>query len=432
MSINTDLIKRYIDEKKSDIIEWLKKLVSFPSENRPPVGFEAKAQDFIVSELENLGLNIETFRPDEIEEAKRSRYWLSGRDYSGDRKNVVAVWKGSGSGKSVLLSGHIDVAPEEPKKWKITPPYSPVVMDSKMYGRGTADMKGGLTAMFWALRTLKELGYSPRGDVIFESLVDEEYAGGNGTLASRVKGFNADFAILGEPSRMEVCPASMGAFLGRITVEGRAGMPYMGEGIPNPVNAMARIVGLLENWEKQWRVENRHPLFEDKGKELNVLIWDCFSGKRDEYVQMGTPISAELSWIVFCYPGADEESFFKRFNTYLGGEIKKDTYLSSFNVELSKSYHFVRPWETDPNSEGIAVLREAYYEYTGDTPKTGGAPFSCDMALYGDPGGMPVVILGPRGGNLHAPDEWVLLDDILDLAGVYALFIAKWTEYAGD
>ena len=61
------------------------------------------------------------------------------------------------------------------------------------------------------------------------------------------------------------------------------------------------------------------------------------------------------------------------------------------------------------------------------TPVVGGAPFSCDLGVYGDPGGMPCLILGPRGDNLHAPDEWVLLEDIYTLTETMALLAARWS-----
>jgi len=50
------------------------------------------------------------------------------------------------------------------------------------------------------------------------------------------------------------------------------------------------------------------------------------------------------------------------------------------------------------------------------------------MAIYGKVGGMPTIILGPRGGNLHAPDEWVEVEDILTLTGIFATLITNWTS----
>jgi len=56
----------------------------------------------------------------------------------------------------------------------------------------------------------------------------------------------------------------------------------------------------------------------------------------------------------------------------------------------------------------------------------GGASFSCDLGIHGEVGGMPSILLGPRGGNLHAPDEWVEIQDLLDLTGIYATLAVEW------
>ncbi|HEC62448.1 MAG TPA: M20/M25/M40 family metallo-hydrolase, partial [bacterium] len=71
------------------------------------------------------------------------------------------------------------------------------------------------------------------------------------------------------------------------------------------------------------------------------------------------------------------------------------------------------------------VIR-SYRRYTGTEPVVTGAPYSCDLALYGDPGYMPRLLLGPRGHNVHAPDEWVILEDIDTLTGIYAELAAAW------
>lgn len=71
---------------------------------------------------------------------------------------------------------------------------------------------------------------------------------------------------------------------------------------------------------------------------------------------------------------------------------------------------------------GASRVIKLFYEWQEKWRKEnkyyiGGAPFSCDLALYGENGGMPAVILGTRGDNLHAPDEWVLIEDIFSLIG---------------
>lgn len=169
-TINIEVLKR-----KKEIVEWIKSLVRFPSENRFPFGNEGEAQKFIEKECINIGLETDMFSPEDIQGIKEHPSWLKNRDYSGNRKNVIAKWKGTGNGNSLLLSGHVDVAPFEPDNWKTCRPYDPVELRGKLYGRGTMDMKGGLAAEYWAIKILKETGFKPRGDVIFESVVDEEF-----------------------------------------------------------------------------------------------------------------------------------------------------------------------------------------------------------------------------------------------------------------
>ena len=425
-SFEPDAIHRLVEQHKEDIIEWTKRFVRFPSENRPPTGEEAEAQEFIRAECEASGWDTEAFSPEEVEGIRNHPSWLEGRDYSKGRRNVVATWKGKGKGRSILFSGHTDVAPFEPDNWTVCRPYEPVVKGNRLYGRGSCDMKGGIAASFWGLKILKELGWEPDGDVIFETIVDEEFAGGNGTLASRLKGYNADLAILTEPTRMEVCPASLGAFLGDLTIEGKGGMPYMGTSIPNPITGAARIIELFSLWEKEWRGKNSHKLFNAKGKELNVILWSIDSKVPGEFTQLGTPLVTRLSWIIWCYPGMTEQRFYREFRTFWRAHTKNVELLQSFKIEIVPTHHYVKAWETDAENPAVQAVIETLRRYNGREPEVGGASFSCDLAIYGEVGQMPSVIIGPRGDNLHAPDEWVLIEDILTLTGAFVLLASSW------
>jgi acetylornithine deacetylase len=422
--ITAEMILAEVRKRKDEIIDWLRELVRFPSENRPPDGEEGPAQAFIADECRSLGLEVDAFTPVSVDGIEEHDSWLAGRNYPEARQNVVGRWRGRGGGRSLLLSGHVDVAPFEPDDWQVTRPYEPVVRDGRLYGRGAADMKGGLAAAFTALRLLREIGFEPRGDILFESLVDEEFAGGNGTLAARLKGYTADLAVLTEPTRMELCTACLGAFLGNLTLRGRAGMPYMGSSIPNPIFGAARAVELFARWQEEWRSRNSHPLFMDSGKELNVVLWNIDSGTPGEFTQMGIPLITKIAWIVWCYPGMAEEEFNRQFNRFWDEHRGEDELLGLFDLELESDFHYVRPWETDAATDAVRAAIEAYGSVTGRKPVIGGASFSCDMAIYGEH--MPVVILGPRGDNLHAPDEWVSIDDLITLTAILAQLAVRF------
>ena len=420
-------IRAAIEARKAEILDWTMTLIRFPSENRPPSGAEAGAQDFLAAECRKAGWVTELFLPTEVPDIQDHPGWLAGRDYPPGRRNCAARWAGSGNGKSLLFSGHVDVAPFEPDNWKVCRPFEPRLLDGRLYGRGSADMKGGMAAAFWAMKILSENGFRPAGDIIFESVVDEEFAGGNGTLAGRLKGFNADLAVLTEPTRMQICPACLGAFLGDITIRGKAGMPYMGAAIANPVFAAARVIALFRQWQDVWRRENSHPLFQEQGKELNVVLSSISSTVPGEFTQMGIPLIATVSWITWCYPGMTEPDFYARFRAFWEPIFAADPELAPFTVDLTPTYHYVRPWETPSAHPGVLEAIQAFRSVTGTAPSVGGASFSCDLGVYGDPGGMPCFILGPRGDNLHAPDEWVLLEDIYTLTGIFADLAVRWS-----
>jgi len=435
---STGAIRQAVEGRSDEILEWTKTLIRFASENRPPTGFEAEAQEFLAEECRRAGWDVELFSPDEIPGIREHPYWLAGREYPPGRRNLVAKWKGGSSGaaggqadaaaggRSLLFSSHADVAPFEPDNWSVCRPYEPVVREGRLYGRGAADLKGGLAASFWALKLLAELGFEPRGEILFESVVDEEFAGGNGTLASRLKGYNADLAVVTEPTRMQVCPACLGAFLGDLTLSGRAGMPYMGEEIANPILGAARAIELFRRWQTLWREGGDHPLFRERGKELNVVLWKIDSKREGEFTQMGTPLLTRISWIVWCYPGMSEEEFWRQFREYWREAAEREPDLAPFALELAPTYHHVRAWETPADHPAVRAVLRAFGTYAGKQAVVGGAPFSCDLGLYGDPGGMPCLLLGPRGDNLHAPDEWVLLEDLYTLTGIYAELAARW------
>lgn len=424
--LNTNTIKEMVEKRSEDIIAWLENLIRFPSENRPPLGSEEGIQKFIAAECIEEGWKTDVFSPEDVPGIKKHPSWLNGRDYSDGRKNVVALWKGTGKGRSLLFSGHADVAPYEPGEWKVSKPFTPIVKEGKLYGRGSADMKGGLTAAFWAMKLLREQGFVPRGDVIFESVIDEEFAGGNGTLASRLKNYNADLAVYTEPSGMKIAPACLGGFLGDIVIKGKGGMPYTGYEIPNPLEGAARIINLFSEWKKIWNCRNEHYLYTRDNSRLDLVLWDLQVRDEDEFVQMGTPLKVKISWIIWGYPGLTEKEFYKEFHQFWDSHFVADKLLKQFEIQIIPTFHYVKPWETDPESDEVTALTDTFRQYTGTEPEIAGAPFSCDMAIYGEAGN-PVVILGPRGDNLHAPDEWVLIEDIQKLTGIFASLIVRWS-----
>jgi len=186
-------------------VEFLREMVRRPS----TLGHEALVQRFIAQELEGMGLETDVWEIDHAEIARLPGYSPVEWSFAG-RPNVATTWKSSsGEGRSLILNGHVDVVPATPEHHWTQDPWGGEVMHGRMYGRGAADMKGGVAAMIYAVRALREAGIQLAGDVMLETVIEEECTG-NGTLAARARGYEADVAIIPEPLGQTALEAQVG------------------------------------------------------------------------------------------------------------------------------------------------------------------------------------------------------------------------------
>lgn len=397
----------------------LAELVRCPTENRPPYGYEAAGQTVLSKAYEELGLEIHRICPSELKEYPDHPAFLT-RSFE-NRENLVGIWRGNGNGKSLLLTGHMDVAPKEPMPWVVTEPYSPLLKAGRMYGRGTADMKAGLVCAWEAVRRLKEQGFVPKGDIILESVVDEEYAGANGTVAGRLAGYNADFGIVLEPSGLNICPACVGGLVIKLSVQGIAGMPYTGEEIGNPAFDIAELIQLVKRFSDKRMAETRVPeLWEGTVQGAQVVITKVKAGEVGEEGQLSTPIDAWMEIVMQSYPGEEEAELLGALN-----EFMRANYHDPAGLTITRLYRYCRPASTNADNAGVKILAECAAPYT-DLAKVCGAMFSCDMFALTELGKTPSAIFGPVGGRLHAPDEWVDLESMEICTRTLMDFITKW------
>jgi len=217
-------VSKEVDKNKDEIVEVCRDLIKIDTTNNPPlkVGKEKQGQEYIARKLREIGFKeITMFEPNEEKLSKFKGYVppMDWPDRYFGRPNVVATL-GSGNGKSIILNGHIDTVTQGPLELWTRDPFHAEIEGGKIYGRGAADMKGGLAAMLMASEFAKDV-QGIQGKVVFESVVDEE-GGGNGSLACAVEGYSADAAIVAEPSKMEICCAHRGVLIGRIEVTGKA------------------------------------------------------------------------------------------------------------------------------------------------------------------------------------------------------------------
>jgi len=419
---------RYVEDSKSDLLKLASKLVRIPSENIMPYGYEKEAQDYLYDYLKKLdGIELDYFTPIEVEGIENHPACRQGRNYK-DRPNVVAVRKGSRGNRSVIFSSHIDTVSQKPLPWIESKPFSGKISDGKLYGRGAFDMKGALASTIMVLKIISDNKIFLKGDLIVESVVDEENAGSNGTLASRLKGYNADVAILPEPSLLDICPACKGGKVYRISLKGRAGTGYGGELISNPVYGLSLIAYNIFNYEK---MINKNPhlesfYYKEEKNPRTVILDKVQAGDLDVGGNIGIPSEAWFSIFINTMPGFTEEMLDKELKAFVKNIVKKNKDLFTEEPEVTGVTRYLWPFEVDRNNTAINELALTYKAVTKEEPVITGAKFACDGFIFNNYFSIPTIIFGPRGGNAHAQDEYVLVEDLVLLAKIFLYFSLKW------
>jgi len=426
------VLKR-IDEGQKAIIESLSTLISFKtitpaagSTGDGKSGEYIRCQEYIAGLLKEMGVDnsdswiidcskLETFPGSGV---------ISDRDLS-DIPVLVGILKGTGGGKSMILNGHYDVvSPGEIENWSHDP-FKAQAEGNKLFGRGACDMKGGIAAMIFALRYIQESGFKLKGDIIVESVPEEELTS-MGTLACCQKGYNAQAAIIPEPTDLNPLVAMRGNLNGKITVFGRAGhgdmpQPHWSEGgAVNAISKAVKILTALDDLTEEWRTrpDKQHKLL-PPDMVLPTLI---HGGK----------------WIVM-YPEKCEIEFNSDFipsTKNLKQEIEdKIKYVASGDSWMREHppRFETNPWlygaEIDEDDPIVRIAFEAS-EDIGHNPKIIGMGSLTDAIHLINYAKTPTVTIGPSGGGFHEPDEFVYMDSIVNTTKIVALCLMRWCGYS--
>ena len=177
------------------------------------------------------------------------------------RPQLVARFAGAGGGRTLLLNGHVDVVAGPLETWS-SDPFDAVVRDGAIWGRGACDMKGGVACMVLVAEVLAELGVRLAGELVVNTVTEEESTGAGGLVSARTLRANA--AIVPELSALAVRVACRGSLLPTITVEDRAGHAGIDPRHPDrggAVNAIEKAAYLLEairRLREEWVLRPRH------------------------------------------------------------------------------------------------------------------------------------------------------------------------------
>ncbi len=373
-----------VDVDRDRLVEQLADLVRIDSTNPelvPDGAGEAEIADYVAEAMDELGLEIDVWRP------------------VPERPNVVGVLPGTGAGRSLMLNAHTDTVGVE----GMDDPFSPRINDGRMYGRGTQDMKASLAAQLAAVRALQEADVELAGDVIVAAVIDEEHKS-RGTAAV-VERYDADGAVVTEPTDLDLALAHKGFVWLDVETRGRAAHGSRpDEGIDANMH-MGRVLARLDELGQALRDRDGHPLVGTPSLHAPQIE----GGTASSVYAARCQLRVERRTI----PGESEEQAVAEVQEILDALADADA-----SVDASCAAAFSRqPFEVAPDASIAEAARDAGAAVLGQAPPDVGQTFWTDAALL-SAAGTETVVLGPVGDGLHTTEEWVDLDSVEDLTRI--------------
>lgn len=341
-----------------------------------------------------------------------------GREVERDRVPVVAARiAGSQPGPTVVLTGHVDVVPVgDPALWDRDP--AGELDGDVLYGRGAADMKGGMVAAVEAFTTLAHGDRDFAGELRLVAVPGEE-DGGTGTLAAIRRGWTGDLVIVPEPTSgpdgPQVVVAHGGALTYTIEVAGRSAHAAKRLEGESAIDHFLTVYREVQRLERELNDAERNPAMIATGLPYPTTVGVVHGGVWASNVMES--LTAELRvGVTLDESIADAEA---RFERTLREAIAGDPWLDANPPRIERTGAAFGSSSIDPSHPVVAALRDAADAVTGRRPGTIGVPYGCDMALWIREAGAACAVYGPGDvAHAHAVDERVSIEEIATVADV--------------
>lgn len=413
-----------IDAHEEELVGFLADLVAA----RSVTGEEGPAQEVVIGAFEGLGLNPDVWEPDAEALREHESFFETSSfvetGYEG-RPNVAAVLEGDAGdereGRTLALSGHVDVVSADPDEWS-TDPWRLVRDGDTLYGRGAADMKGGIASYLTAVRALREVGVGLAGDLILQTTIEEEDGGVGGVLSALERGYRPDAAVVPEPFDVpNVGVASAGVMYFRVTVPGRTAHAASAfEGVDALGKALAVYEALQElDRERKARISYPRATRADprlEGNVTNVNLGVIEGGDWPSTVPGEVVMEGRVGWP----PGESRAEVRAEVGEAVRSAGENDAWLAEHPPDLEWFGWQAEPHEVSEECEIARVAMRAGEDVTGETGQFVGGSAGLDERFYANDYGIDAATVGPAGERLHGPDESTTVPSLLDAAKTHA------------
>jgi len=395
MDADEKKIINWIDDNSDEITRIAGNLIEIPSVSGKEDSnkyYEEEA-DYLISEFDKIG----------VEGQKISKDIDSG-------VNCLATMHGTESNYVLALGGHYDVVPANEKEWD-TDGFKAVVKDGKLFGRGAADMKGGLAACVVAMKAIKECNIMHRGDIQLIASIDEE-VGGNGGMDYLINSgtINPNCFINAEQTEMEIIVAYKGCAWMEVKTHGVAAhgsKPELGvNAIKNAADAIEMISGLSGN-EIQF-------VHDDLLGDFSLNVGMIEGGSAINVVPDACSFKIDGRFV----PGQDYNEIIKIIR-------KRFDEMHAENAEFKAEIEFIsrctNAVRIPEDSDLVKSLRASSKKVCVNEAPLNGFIAAGDNCLFHRKG-TPALMYGPGSLDvIHKANEHCNIKDLISSAKIYAL-----------
>jgi len=387
--------------KKQEILDEVKNLISIPSHSKIS-DQETRIGEFIYKRFKENGFIVDL------------------QEVESNRNNVIVKIIGerndSKNSRSLALIGHMDTVPPG---IEMPDPYKPKITNGKLLGRGATDMKAAVGAMIQTLLIIKKSGVKLKGDLYFIGVVGEE-TGGIGTNYLVKNGFKSNFAVVGEPTNLNICTSHKGDYELCITIRGKSAHGSMPEKGVNAIVAMAEFIVkvkelLIPEIKKRIQENTGFPTINfgliQGGNKVNVVADIC-------------KLEIDRRWIISeSIPQINCE-----FRNILDQICKKNPLLSYEITSMHPIDSCFGPFSIPRNHELVVRTKRVLSNMGYDTSTISINAWTDAATLMN--AGIPTIILGPGDiEQAHTNEEWVEVQQIIKTVIFYLILIKEFCDW---
>jgi acetylornithine deacetylase len=406
-SVDADALDTAVADVLRERIAELPSFVSALVREPSTLGNEEPVQQLIADRLIAAGFTLERVEVDGDAARADPHAGYPPLSYDG-RTSVVGLLRGTGGGRSLHLSGHVDVVPVDPDAPWSHEPWSGEISEGRIWGRGSGDMKGGLAAYLLAAEVVADVCTDARGDLVFSSVIEEE-CGGNGMWSVLRAGYRTDATLIGEPTGLAVVHAGTGVVWARLRARGQAGHSAY-RGGDGPFDELARAIAALRALEAEANEGPHDPVF----AAVSAWPYGMTVGRIGGGVWTSSaPASLEASVRFGLGLGRDPAEVQSRIVEAVAG--------ASPAVEISFEAFRARAYNHDTDGPLPTLLRATHERLTGTAARLSAFTATTDARQAEG-----ALCYGPLAGELHGADEWVDIASLEQTALVVAQTAARW------